>query len=253
MCRERPQYVFLTASQEGVIAARPDDAIRESLAIQANAIHAAWRADVRKLCFMASSSLYPFDGLPPLREGALLSSAIGPGQDGDVLAQLAGVRMCQVYRRQYRFDAVSVVPAQLYGPGRGVGAAGAMSALVRSVYEAQMRDASELAVDAVPARAWLHVDDFADAALFVMRRYSSEVPVNVDGEDEMAFADLARLVADAAGYRGRLVHRPCGPGPARAPDGLRLGPMGWAPCMSLRDGVEQMCAWYLQGAGGAPA
>lgn len=253
--RDRPQYVFLTAAREGAAGGRPAEAVRESLAIQANMIHASWRADVRKLCFLASSSTYPTGALPPLREGALLSTLIGPGQDGDALAQIAGIRMCQVYRRQYRFDAISAVPAELYGPGDGAGArAGVLPALVRNLYEAQMAGASELPIGTVATREWLQVDDFADAALFLMRRYSSEVPVNVDGGEPTAFADLARMVAEAVGYRGRLVQgaRTAAPEP-ECPESLRLTGMGWAPCMPLRDGVEQMCAWYLRGVGTALA
>lgn len=249
--RHRPEYVFLTAAREGLAGGRSDEAIRESLAVQANVIHAAWRTDARKLCFLASSSIHPAAALPPLREGALLSAAIQPGENGEALAQIAGIRMCQAYRRQYRFDAIGVVPADLYGPGDSPGAqAGALPALVRRLHEARADGLSQLAIDGVPARPWLQVDDFADAALFLMRRYSSDVPVNVDGGEEMAFADVARVAAEAIGYQGRLVHRTRAIEPARAmPEGLRLNGMGWAPCMPLRDGVQQMCAWHQQGAG----
>lgn len=250
LLEERPQYVFLTAAREGT-GDGSGEAVRESLAVQANVIHAAWRADVRKLCFLASASIYPAGALPPLREGTLLSAAVEPGQDGEALAQIAGIRMCQVYRRQYRFDAISAVPGELYGPGDGSGArAGVLPALVRRLYEAQLAGASELALDPAPARAWLQVDDFADAALFLMRQYSSEVPINVDGGEAPAFADVARLAAEVVGYRGRLLLGARAAEPVRPmPDGLRLNGMGWAPCMPLREGIEQMCAWYLRGAG----
>jgi GDP-L-fucose synthase len=246
--RERPEYVVLTAAREGA-AGRSGEAVRESLAVQANVIHAAWRADVRKLCFLASSAVYPSGALPPLRDGALLSAAIDPGENGEALAQLAGIRMCQVYRRQYRFDAISAVPAQLYGPGGSPGArAGVLPALVRRLYEAQAAGLAELPVDTMPARNWLQVDDFADAALFLMRRYSSDPPVNVGGET-MAFAELARMTAEMVGYRGRLLFGRAS-APARgAPEGCWLNTMGWSPCMPLREGLEQMCAWYLQEAG----
>jgi GDP-L-fucose synthase len=252
--RERPQYVVLTAARDGAGSTRPDQAIRESLAVQANVIHAAWRADVRKLCFLASSSIYPARALPPLHDGALLSAAIGPGEDGAALAQIAGIRMCQVYRRQYRFDAIGVVPAELYDPGDGPAAqAGVLPALVRRLYEAQAAGACELVVDAAPAQDWLQVDDFADAALVLMRRYSSDLPVNVGGGETVAFAELVRMVAEAVGYRGRLLFGRA-VAPARAmPEGVWLNTMGWAPYMPLRDGVEQMCAWHLQGAVPVPA
>lgn len=250
MFRERPEYVLLTAAREGMAGGRSGEAVRESLAVQANVIHAAWRADVRKLCFLASSSIYPAGALPPLRNGALLSAAVEPGEDGDVLAQIAGIRMCQVYRRQYRFDAVSAVPAELYGPGDSVGAqAGILPALVRRLYEAQAAGAPELVVATAPVREWLQVDDFADAALFLMRRYSGDVPVNVGSSEATAFVDLARMAAEAVGYRGRLLF---GGRPAKAErrsGGVWLNAMGWAPYMPLREGVEQMCAWYLQGVG----
>jgi GDP-L-fucose synthase len=252
--RERPQYVVLTAARDGAGSTRPGEAIRESLAVQANVIHAAWRADVRKLCFLASSSIYPARALPPLRNGALLSAAIGPGEDGAALAQIAGIRMCQVYRRQYRFDAISVVPAELYGPGDGPAAqAGVLPALVRRLYEAQAAGVSELVVDAAPSQDWLQVDDFADAALVLMKRYSSDLPVNVGGGETVAFAELVRMVAEAVGYRGRLLFGRA-VAPARAmPEGVWLNTMGWAPYMPLRDGVEQMCAWHLQGTAPVPA
>src|SRR5690348_11855444 len=125
-------------------------------------------------------------------------------------------------------DAISVVPGELYGPGDSAGArVGTLPALVRRLYEAQMAGASELALDASPARAWLQVDDFADAALFLMRQYSSEVPINVDGGEETGFADLARLVAEVVGYRGRLLFGGRAAEPLRAmPEGLRLNGMG---------------------------
>jgi GDP-L-fucose synthase len=252
--RERPEYVWLTAAREGADGSRSGEAVRESLAVQANVIHAAWRTDVRKLCFLASSGVYPTGPLPPLRDGALLSAAVEPGQDGEALARIAGIRMCQVYRRQYRFDAISAVPAGLYGPGDTPGAqAGVLPALVRRLYEAQAAGAPELAIGAVPARDWLQVDDFADAALFLMRHYSSEVPVNVGGGETMGFVDLVRMVAETVGYRGRLLFGRTATPERAMPDGAWLNTMGWAPYMPLRDGVEQMCAWYLQGVGAVMA
>jgi GDP-L-fucose synthase len=252
--RERPAYVWLTAARQPAGGGPGAAALRESLAVQANVIHAAWRADVRKLCFLASSDIYPAGPLPPLRDGTLLAAALEPGQDEASLAQIAGIRMCQVYRRQYRFDAISAVPAELYGPGDSPGAqAGALPALVRRLYEAQAAGVPELALDATPARDWLQVDDFADAALCLMRRYSAELPVNVGGGEPMAFVDLARMAAETVGYRGRLLIARAA-APARiAPEGAWLNAMGWAPYMPLRDGLEQMCAWYLRGTGVVPA
>ncbi|UGB38282.1 NAD-dependent epimerase/dehydratase family protein [Frateuria soli] len=244
--QERPEYVFLTTGRG---EAGSDQAVRESMAVQANVIHAAWRADVRKLCFLASSRIFPAGALPPLREGALLTAVVEPGEGSEALAQMAGIRMCQVYRRQYRFDAISMVPDELYGPGDGEGArAGVVAALVQRLYRARRVGAPQVSVESHPARAWLHVDDFADAALFLMRRDGGEMPINVDGGEAPAFADLARMVAEVVGYAGRLVFDASAAQPPRTvAEGLRLNNMGWAPCMPLRQGVEQVFAWSRRG------
>lgn len=245
--REQPQYVFLVAARDGESGMRADDAIREGLAVQANVIHAAWRAGVRKLCFLASSAIYPAGALPPANEGSLLTAWLRPDNDARAIVQIAGIRLCQVYRRQYRFDAISLVPATLYGHGDSEGAEGSgLPALIRRLHEARVDDARELHPGALRSGEFLQVDDFADAALFTMRDYSGEVPINVGTGEPVGADELARLAAEVVGYRGRLL--PCGepaPAPRDFPD-TRLQDMGWEPCMSLRQGIGQTYAWLLQ-------
>jgi len=245
--REQPQYVFLVAARDGDGGLRPDDAIREGLAVQASVIHAAWRAGVRKLCFMASSAIYPTDALPPANEGALLTAWLRPGNDSRSIVQIAGIRLCQVYRRQYRFDAVSLVPAMLYGHGDSEDAQSSrLAALIKRLHEARVDAAREIHVGALRSGEFLQVDDFADAALFAMREYSGEVPINVGTGEPVTADQLARLAAEVVGYRGRVVHSSDpAPAPRDFPD-TRLHDMGWEPCMSLRQGLGQTYAWLLQ-------
>lgn len=243
--REQPQYVFLVAARGGEGVAS-DVAIRESLAVQANVIHTAWRSGVRKLCFLAASSIYPADPLPPANQGALLTAWLRPGNEGPAITQIAGIRMCQVYRRQYRFDAISLVPAQLYGHGDSDGAdVSGLSSLIQRMHAARVVDARELVVGALPSGEFLHVDDFADAALHLMHCYSGDVPINVGTGEAVDARALAQLVADTVGYAGRLVHAHGGPAPRQLPDN-RLHDMGWEPCVSLPDGIAQTYAWLLQ-------
>jgi len=245
--REQPHYVFLVAARDAEGGARSEEAMRESLAVQANVIHAAWRAGVRKLCFLASSAIYPADALPPANEGALLTAWLRPGNDGRAIVQIAGIRLCQVYRRQYRFDAISLVPAMLYGHGDSEGAeSSGLSVLIRRLHEARVDDAREIHVGALRSGEFLQVDDFADAALFAMRDYSGEVPINVGTGEPVTAGELAKLAAEVVGYRGHLVHS-SEPAPARREfPATRLNEMGWEPCMALRQGLGQTYAWLLQ-------
>lgn len=253
--RERPQYVFLTAAREGAEGSRSGDPLRESLAIQSNVIHAAWRADVRKLCFVASSSVYPAGALPPLRDGALLTTAQEPWQDASAVVQRAGVRMCQVYRKQYRFDAISLVPACLYGPGEPAGAeASAVSGLLRKLYDARLADLPQLVLQPASPQEWLQVDDLADGAVFLMHCYAGEAPVNIGPGEATTLPELAQLIAEIVDYRGHLIHTSAPVHPTSPPaEVTQLRDMGWEPCMPLRQGIEQAYAWWVQGSAVIPA
>ncbi|MCX7515320.1 NAD-dependent epimerase/dehydratase family protein [Frateuria hangzhouensis] len=246
--KERPQYVFLVGARGAAEGdgGRLGDPLRESLAVQANVIHAAWRAAVQKFCFIVSSGMYPAQPLPPMRGGALLTTALEPDHEGPAIAQLAGLRLCQVYRRQYRFDAISLVPAELYGPGdRLVGDKPFLPALIRRMHRASRVRAPEVVLDAVPPREFLQVDDLADAALFAMCRYSDDIPMNV-GAEAIGIYDLGEMVAGAVGYGGRIaVQGVLSAPPGSSADVLQLSALGWTPCMPLRLGVAQTCAWFL--------
>ena len=253
--RERPEYVFLAAAKVGGIQAnntRPAEFLYENLAIQTNVIHSAWRNGVRKLCFLGSSCIYPKLAPQPLKEEYLLTGPLEPTNEWYAIAKIAGIKQCQAYRRQYGFDAISLMPTNLYGPGDNFDLQNShvLPALIRKFHEAKAANASEVVIwgTGTPLREFLHVDDMADAAVFLMRNYSEEQFVNVGSGEDLSIRDLAGLVADVVGYSGRIVNDASKPDgtPRKLMDVSRLRAMGWAPRIGLREGIEGVYRWYLE-------
>jgi GDP-L-fucose synthase len=243
---ERPEYVFLAAARVGGILAndsRPAEFLRDNLAIQTNVIHAAWRHGVRKLCFLGSSCIYPKLAPQPLREEALLTGPLEPTNEWYAIAKIAGIKMAQAYRRQYGFDAISLMPTNLYGPGDNFDplSSHVLPALLRRFHEATRRGDEVVTIwgTGTPLREFLHVDDLADATVLLMHRYSSEENINVGSGDEVSIAELARLVADATGFRGRLQFDPSRPDgtPRKRLDTSRLAALGWSARIRLAQGI----------------
>lgn len=252
--QERPEYVFLAAAKVGGIQAnntRPAEFLYENLAIQANVIHSAWMHGTRKLCFLGSSCIYPKLAPQPLKEEYLLTGPLEPTNEWYAIAKIAGIKQCQAYRRQYGFDAISLMPTNLYGPGDNFDLQNShvLPALIRKFHEAKAANASEVVIwgTGTPLREFLHVDDMADAAVFLMRNYSEEQFVNVGSGEDLSIRDLAGLVADVVGYSGRIVNDASKPDgtPRKLMDVSRLRAMGWAPRIGLREGIESAYRWYV--------
>lgn len=252
--RERPAFVFLAAAKVGGIYANdtyPADFIRDNLLIQSNVIDAAFRNGVRKLLFLGSSCIYPKMAPQPIREDDLLTGPLEPTNEWYAVAKIAGIKLCQAYRRQHGFDAISLMPTNLYGPGDNfdLQTSHVLPALIRKFHEAQTAQAPEVVVwgSGTPRREFLHVDDLADAATFLIQHYSDENIVNVGVGEDVSIAELAALVADVVGYQGRIVYdrsKPDGT-PRKLLDVTRLHDLGWQARVPLRDGVAATYRWYV--------
>jgi GDP-L-fucose synthase len=251
---EKPEYVLLAAAKVGGILANslyPADFLRDNLAIELNVIHSAWRSGVRKLCFLGSSCVYPRLSPQPILEEYLLTSSLEPTNEWYAIAKIAGIKMAQAYARQYGFRAISLMPTNLYGPEDNFALAGShvLPALLRKFHEARMSDASEVVVwgTGAPRREFLHVDDLANAVVFLMRHYDDTEPINVGVGEDVTIMELAKMIGEIVGYRGRLSFDPSKPDgtPRKLLDVSRLRNLGWEPKIPLREGIERTYQWYL--------
>lgn len=251
----RPDYVFLCAAKVGGILANetfPAEFIRDNLAIQTNVVHAAWKHGVRKLLFLGSSCIYPKFAAQPLHEDALLTGPLEPTNEAYAIAKIAGLKLCQAYRRQYGFDAIVAMPTNLYGPGDDYQSDNShvVPALIRRFHDAMRTGAPEVAVWGTgrPLRELLHVDDLADALLMLMHRYSDDRMVNVGCGQEISIKGLAELIADVVGYRGRIVFDPSKPDgtPRKLLDSSYLNDLGWQARIDLRDGLQRTYQAWIE-------
>ena len=253
----QPEYVFLAAAKVGGIMAnqtKPAEFIFENLAVQINVIDAAYRNGAKKLQFLGSSCIYPRLAAQPIREEYLLSGLLEPTNDAYAVAKIAGIKMVQSYRSQYGFDGISLMPCNLYGPGDNFDLTNChvLPALMRKIHEAKMRDAPDVVIwgTGSPLREFLHVDDLAGAAVYLMRNYSSDQIVNVGTGSEISIRDLARTIQHVVGYKGRVVHdtsKPHGT-PRKLLDVSRLNALGWHSSIPLEEGIRQTYEWYLRSA-----
>lgn len=251
---ERPEFVFLAAAKVGGIHANstyPAEFIRDNLAIQTNVIHSAWKHGVRKLLFLGSSCIYPKLATQPMREEALLTGPLEPTNEAYAIAKIAGLKMCQAYRRQYGFDAIVAMPTNLYGPNDNFHAENShvIAGLIRRFHTAKKQHAPEVTIwgSGRPLREFLHVDDLADALLLLMREYGDARMINVGSDEEVSIAVLARRIADVIGYDGRLVFDSTQPDgtPRKRLDSSRLRALGWAPSLSLSQGLASTYDWFV--------
>jgi GDP-L-fucose synthase len=250
---ERPDFVFLAAARVGGIAANstfPAEFIRENLLIQTHVIDTAWRYGVRKLLFLGSSCVYPKFARQPISEDQLLAAPLEPTNEPYAVAKIAGIRMCQAYHRQYNFPAISLMPTNVYGPEDNFDAENShvLAALLRRFHEARQTAAPNVTVwgSGRPRREFLHVDDLADAAVFLMERYDSPEIINVGTGSDLAIAELADMIREIVGYPGEIVFDPSRPDgtPRKLLDVSRLSGLGWRPRIGLREGIEQTYEWY---------
>jgi GDP-L-fucose synthase len=252
--QQRPQYVFLAAARVGGILANstyPAEFLRDNLAIQTNVIDSAWRNGVRKLLFLGSSCIYPRLAPQPMREECLLTGALEPTNEPYAIAKIAGLKMCQAYRRQYGFDAICAMPTNLYGPGDNFSAADShvLPALLRRFHEAKEGGATEVVIwgSGRPRREFLYVDDLADACLFLMQSYQDERPINVGWGRDQTIAELAETVARVVGYSGSTRYDASKPDgtPRKLLDTTRLTELGWTPRTELAAGIRSTYEWFL--------
>jgi len=251
---ERPHFVFLAAAKVGGILANdrhPAEFLRDNLAIQTNVIDAAYRHGTRKLLFLGSSCIYPKHAPQPMPEECLLTGPLEPTNEWYAIAKIAGLKMCQAYRRQYAFAAISAMPTNLYGPGDNFSLQGShvLPALIRKFHEAKESGSPQVEVwgTGTPRREFLHVDDLADACLFLMQHYDAEPWVNVGWGSDLSIAELAGLVARTVGYAGELRFDPSKPDgtPRKLLDVSRLQGLGWRPRIALPEGIASTYRWYL--------
>jgi GDP-L-fucose synthase len=246
---ERPEYVFVAAAKVGGIHANssyPAEFIRDNLAIQTNLIHAAWQSGAKKLCFLGSSCIYPKLAAQPMTEDALLTGSLEPTNEWYAVAKIAGIKMGQAYRRQYGFDAISLMP----GDNFDLENSHVLPALIRKFHEAKVAGAPDVVMwgTGSPRREFLHVDDMADAAVHLMRTYSDEPIVNVGVGEDVTIRELAGLVSEVVGYPGRIVNDTTKPDgtPRKLLDVSRLNALGWKARIPLREGIAGTYQWFLE-------
>lgn len=251
----RPEYVFLAAAKVGGILANdscPADFIRENLSIQTSVIHSAWESGVRKLLFLGSSCIYPKHAPQPMAEELLLTGPLETTNDAYAVAKIAGIKMCEAYRRQHGSSFISAMPTNLYGPGDNFDEKGShvLPGLIRRFDTAKKDGLESVTVwgSGTPRREFLHVDDLADACLFLMLQYDGEGHVNVGVGEDISILGLAELVKSVVGYRGEIrldSTKPDGT-PRKLLDVSLMESLGWSSRIGLRDGIETTYAWYTE-------
>ncbi|MDJ1007873.1 MAG: GDP-L-fucose synthase [Paracoccaceae bacterium] len=259
----RPDVVILAAAKVGGIHANntyPAEFIRENLMIASNVIHEAWAAGVERLLQLGSSCIYPRDAPQPMREDALLTGPLEATNEPYAIAKIAAIKLCESYNRQYGTDYRSVMPTNLYGPGDNFHPENShvLPALIRRFHEAAQAGAGEVAIwgSGMPRRKFLHVDDMAEASLFVFDLsrdvYEANTEpmlshINVGTGQDISILDLAEMVAQVTGFKGRIVTDPSKPDGTmrKRMDVSRLAAMGWVARIGLREGVEETYRWYL--------
>ena len=251
---ERPEYVFMAAARVGGIFANdayPADFIRDNLLVQTLAIDAAWRHGARKLLFLGSSCIYPRLAPQPMAEDSMLTGPLEPTNEWYAIAKIAEIKTCQAYRRQYGFNAISLMSTNLYGPGDNFHLENAhvLPALIRKFHDAKMRNAGEVVLwgSGAPRREFLHVDDLADAALFLMLRYDDPDIINVGVGEDITIRELADIIRAAVGFDGDIIldtTKPDGT-PRKLLDVSRLRALGWQARIPLREGIAQTYDWFL--------
>jgi GDP-L-fucose synthase len=249
----KPTYVYLVAAKVGGILANdssPADFLRDNIQIQTNVIDAAWRSGTKKLLFLGSSCIYPKHAPQPISESSLLTGPLEPTNEWYAIAKIAGIKLCQAYRRQYGFNAISAMPTNLYGPGDNFNleTSHVMPALIRKFHEAKVHSNATVVVwgSGKPRREFLYIDDLADALVFLMQRYDSEELLNVGWGEDLSIRELAQKVKATVGYDGAIefdASKPDGT-PRKLLDTTRLKSLGWNPRVRLEEGLRKTYEWY---------
>jgi GDP-L-fucose synthase len=255
MTANAPQAVVLAAAKVGGIVANdsfPADFLYDNLAVENAIIHGAFETKVEKLLFLGSSCIYPKFAPQPITENALLTGPLEPTNEWYAIAKIAGIKLCQAYRRQYGCDYISAMPTNLYGPGDNfdLTSSHVIPALMRKAHEAKQSGADSMTIwgSGTPRREFLHVDDCAHALVFLLKTYSDHQHVNVGSGTDVTIDELAGLVMQAVGFEGALEHdisKPDGT-PRKLMSNDRLAAMGWAPQIPLPRGLSDTYRWFLE-------
>lgn len=251
---ERPDYVFDAAARVGGIYANneyPADFIRDNILIQVNLIDAAHRAEVKKFLFLGSSCIYPKLAPQPMKEEHLLTGPLEPTNEWYAIAKISGIKLCQAYRKQYGFNAINLMPTNLYGPGDNFNleSSHVLPALIRKFHEAKIAGSPHVPVwgSGTPKREFLYVDDLADACVHLMQNYDQDEIINVGTGEDVSIAELAGIVKEVVGFEGGIAYdrsKPDGT-PRKLLDVTRLAATGWRHRTGLREGIEETYRWFL--------
>ena len=252
----KPDYVFLAAAKVGGIGAnseQPADFIYDNLMIQTNIIDAAYRHGVKKLLFLGSSCIYPKFPKMPITEDQLMTSELEPSNDAYAIAKIAGVKMCQAYRKQYGFNAIAVMPTNLYGPGDNFdhNSSHVLPAMI-SKFDGSLDKSEHWEVvlwgDGTPMREFLHVDDLAEACYTCMETYDDSELINIGTGEDVTIKELAETIKDVVGYENSIkwdTDKPNGT-PRKVLNVDKIKSLGWEPKISLREGIESTYQWYKE-------
>lgn len=252
---EQPEYIFLAAAVVGGIHANdtyPVDFLRDNLLIQTNIIDAAYRNGVKKLAFLGSTCIYPRDCPQPIKEDYLLTGSLEETNQWYAIAKIAGIKLCQAYRKQYKFNAISLMPTNLYGPGDNFDLQNShvLPALIRRFHEGKVNKSKYVEVwgSGRPFREFLYIDDMADACCYLMKNYDDESIINIGTGEDISIKDLVELIKDIVGYEGGIVFDSSKPDgtPKKVTDITKLNNLGWHRKMTLRSGIEATYDWYLK-------
>lgn len=257
LAKTRPDTIFLAAAKVGGIYANdtlPADFIYQNLMIETNIIHSAHLCGVEKLLFLGSSCIYPKLAAQPMTEEALLSGPLEPTNEWYAVAKIAGIKLCQAYRKQYGNDYISAMPTNLYGPGDNfdLSSSHVAAALLVKTHRAKLAGESNIEIwgTGKPMREFLHVDDLADGLVFLMQHYSDISHINVGSGDEVTIHQLADTIAEAVGYRGKYKYNTDKPDgtPRKLMDSTRINDLGWRAQTRLKAGMESTYRWFLENA-----
>ena len=253
--KEKPDYVFLAAAKVGGIKANEDyqaEFIFQNLQIQNNVIHNAYLSGVKKLLFLGSSCIYPRDCPQPIKEEYFMTGPLEKTNDAYAIAKIAGIRMCRAYNKQYGTKFIAVMPTNLYGPGDNfdLNSSHVLPALLRKFHDAKVNNAKEVVMwgTGTPKREFLHVDDLADAVVFLMNNYAESEIVNIGAGEDLSIRELAEIIKKIIGFEGTIVNDTTKPDgtPRKLMDVSRLHSLGWHHKISLENGIKMTYEWFLK-------
>lgn len=252
---QKPDAIFLAAAKVGGILANetlPADFLYDNLMIETNIIDAAYRANVSKLLFLGSSCIYPKMAPQPITEDALLTGPLEPTNEWYAIAKIAGIKLCQAYRKQHGCDFIAAMPTNLFGPGDNfdLNSSHVIPALIRKAHEAKLRGDKEIVMwgTGTPRREFLYVDDCADACVHLMKVYSDETHVNVGSGEDLTILELTQFICDVVGYSGSIsrdLSKPDGT-PRKLMSAAKINALGWSPSVILREGLVTSYQWFVE-------